>query len=343
MQQECGRPLIDDRLAPVAVTVARGMKFPEVAVALAKKGIIDRPTWFRLYAMHRGQANRVRAGTYELRDDMSPREVLDALVAGVKEVDLAVTIPEGKHMREVFALISQAGIADSIELEQIARDPAWLKEQGIEGDTVDGYLYPDTYRFKKATPAKKVLEAMVKQHRIVYDEVARKHQKSLARIKKELGWGDREIVILASIVEKETGVAGERPRVASVFYNRLTFPSFKTRRLETDPTIRYGCTIPVEKSAACAKWDPAGRLFRAQLDDAQNLYNTYQHAGLPPGPIASPSQGAIQATLQPANADFLYFVARPNGTHVFTRTLAEHNAAKRASRAETRAMAPARR
>jgi UPF0755 protein len=308
----------------VTVTIGRGMKFPEVAAELQAQGVIDQPSWFRVYAMHRGLANRVRAGTYQLRDDLLPRQVLDALVAGVQEIDVAVTIPEGKHLREVFALISQAGIADAIELEAVARDPAWLKEHGIEGDTVEGYLYPDTYRFKKPTPAGKVVEAMVKRHRIVYDELARQHQKDLRRLKKAMSWGDREIVVLASIVEKETGVSGERPRVASVFYNRLTLSSFKSRRLETDPTIRYGCTIPAEKSAACSRWDPAGRLFRAQLDDVDNRYNTYQHAGLPPGPIANPGRAALEATMQPEATQYLYFVAKDDRSHVFSRTYEEH-------------------
>jgi UPF0755 protein len=308
----------------VTIPIARGTKFPEIATALAAAGVIDRPSWFRLYAMHKGLANRVRAGTYEIRDDLSPAAVLELLVAGVEEIDVAVTIPEGRNLKEVCAVLGEAGIADPTELETIARDATFLKEQGIEGETADGYLFPDTYRFKKPTPAKKVLETLIRKHRVVYDELAKTHAKSLGKLKKELGWGDRDVVILASIVEKETGVSSERPRVASVFYNRLTMSSFKSRRLETDPTIRYGCTIPVEKSAACQKWDPAGRLYRAQLDDVDNRYNTYQHAGLPPGPIANPGRAALAATMSPESTQYLYFVAKDDRSHVFSKTYEEH-------------------
>jgi len=286
--------------------------------------VIDRPLWFRFYAMHRGLANKVRAGRDDLRGDLSPREVLDLLVKGVEAVDVAVTIPEGKHIREVFAIVAAAGVASAAELETLARDPEWLRQEGIAGETVEGYLFPDTYRFRKPSPAARVLETMVKRHRLVYDELRRAHQKSVDRIKRQLDWGDREIVILASIVEKETGDPAERGRVASVFFNRLTLASFPSHRLETDPTIRYGCTIPVDKSAGCQGWDPSDRLHRAQLDDADNPYNTYQNAGLPPGPISNPGRASLAAAMDPDNTSYLYFVAKDDRSHVFSKTFAEH-------------------
>lgn len=309
----------------VAVKVAKGMKFPEVAETLTRSGVIERPLWFRVYAMHRGLANKVRAGTYELRDDLPPREVLDLLIKGVEEIDVAVTVPEGRHIREVFALFEQAGIASAAELEAVARDPEWLKQQGIEGETAEGYLFPDTYRFRKPSPPRVVVETLVKKHRIVYDEERRKHLKSLEKIKKQLGWSDREIVTMASIVEKETGDPAERPRVASVFYNRLLMPSFPSKRLETDPTIRYGCTIPTVKSPACQGWSITDRLHRAQLDDAENPYNTYQHAGLPPGPISNPGRASLAAAMDPESTSYLYFVAKDDRSHVFSKSYEEHN------------------
>jgi UPF0755 protein len=309
----------------VTVEIARGMKFPQVAGALAAAKVIDRPNWFRLYAMHRGLANQVKTGKYVLRDDMAPREILDTIVKGVPELEVSVTIPEGKNLREVCALIAAAGIADAGELEKLARDPAWLKEQGISGETADGYLFPDTYDFKVPSSPKSVLERLVRRHREVYDELAKKHAKNLGKIKKDLTWNDRDVVTMASIVEKETGSPGERPRVASVFYNRLLLPTFKSHRLETDPTIRYGCTIPAQKSAPCREWDPAGRLFRKQLDDAENLYNTYQHAGLPPGPISNPGRASLEAVMAPEKSEYLYFVAKNDREHVFSKTYEEHN------------------
>jgi UPF0755 protein len=308
----------------VVVKISKGMRFPEVAQILTKDAIIERPTWFRLYAMHRGLANRVKAGTYTFRDDLPPRDVLDLLVQGVEEIDVSVTIPEGRNLREVFAIMGEAGVADPHELEAAGRDAAWLKQVGIEGETVEGYLFPDTYRFKKPSPPRAVLEAMLKQHRIVYDELRKKHARTLDKLKKQLDWADREVVTLASIVEKETGDPAERPRVASVFVNRLTVPGFPSRRLETDPTIRYGCTIPTSKSKACLAWDPSGRLHRAQLDDVDNPYNTYQHAGLPPGPISNPGRASLEAAMAPEPTGYLYFVAKDERTHVFSRTYEEH-------------------
>jgi UPF0755 protein len=308
----------------VTVKVAKGMRFPEVIGELVQAGVIDRPTWFRIYAMQRGLANKVRAGTYELRDDLPPRAVLDALVKGVEEVDVQVTIPEGRNLREVIAIIAGAGIADAAELAEVARDPEWLKEEGIEGETAEGYLFPDTYRWKKPTAAQTVLETLVKHHRTVYDELRRKNLRPLEKTEKQLGWGDREVVVLASIVEKETADPAERPKVASVFLNRLTLSSFPSRRLETDPTVRYGCLMAVEKSKGCQGWDPADRLHRAQLDDADNRYNTYQHAGLPPGPIANPGRGALEAAMAPEATSYLYFVAKDEHSHVFSRTYEEH-------------------
>jgi UPF0755 protein len=112
--------------------------------------------------------------------------------------------------------------------------------------------------------------------------------------------------------------------VASVFYNRLTMSGFPSRRLETDPTIRYGCTIPTVKSAGCQGWDPTDRLRRKQLDDAGNLYNTYQHAGLPPGPISNPGRASLAAAMAPESSPYLYFVAKDERTHVFSKTYEEH-------------------
>jgi UPF0755 protein len=146
-------------------------------------------------------------------------------------------------------------------------------------------------------------------------------------MRRKLGWSDRDILIMASIVEKEAAVDAERPRIAQVFINRLTSPSFTPRNLDTDPTIRYGCMIPVTKSEGCRKWDPTQRLRRAQLDDKDNPYNTYQHEGLPPGPICNPGEAALRATVNPDGSNYFYFVGRNDGTHVFSRTRQEHERA----------------
>jgi UPF0755 protein len=262
-----------------------------------------------------------------LRDDMTPEEVLDTLLAGVEDVTVAVTIPEGLNMLEVFAAVEKAGITTPGELEALARDGEFLAKHGIGADTIEGYLFPDTYRFVRPTRAETVLDTMIKQHRITWDKIRRDHGKAIEKLQERLGWGDREVLILASIVEKEAVVADERPRIAQVFINRLTSPSFKPRYLATDPTIRYGCTVPREKSAACRAWDVTDRLRRAQLDDTDNPYNTYRREGLPPGPISNPGAASMLAAVTPDGSGFFYFVAKDDRSHVFSRTLAEHERA----------------
>jgi UPF0755 protein len=300
------------------------MTFARVAQRLADQKVVDNPTYFRLYAMIRGVTDKVRVGDYTLRDDMTPEQVLDRLLEGVKDITAAVTIPEGIHMLEVFALLDEAGIASAAELESVARNPEFLESHGIIGDTVDGYLFPETYRFKVPTPPEEVLTRMIKQHRVVWDRIRRANEKRIQKLHDELGWTDRDILTMASIVEKEAVVDSERPRIAQVFINRLTSPKFSPKRLETDPTIRYGCMIPVDKSAACQQWDPTQRLRTAQLRDKDNPYNTYQHEGLPPGPICNPGAEALEATVKPDGTGYFYFVARNDHTHVFSKTLAEH-------------------
>jgi UPF0755 protein len=308
----------------IPVEIAAGSSFPAIAETLYRAGVIDKPRWFRLYAMNQGATTKVRAGSYELRDDMAPRDVLAALLEGVKDVTVAVTVPEGLNMLEVFALFDKAGITPAAELETLARDNGYLASHGIESETCEGYLFPETYRFRAPSAAKVVLDRMIEQHRIVWDRVRRHHRDAVERLKSRLGWTDREILILASIVEKEAVVDVERPRIAQVFINRLTSPDFKPKLLETDPTIRYGCTVPIQKSAACQKWKGTDRLRRAQLDDVDNPYNTYRHEGLPPGPIGNPGRASLEAAVNPDRSKFLFFVGRNDGTHIFSRTYAEH-------------------
>lgn len=313
--------------APISVPIERGMSFPRIASLLHERGVVDKPRWFRLYAMQRGVTTKVRSGDFVLRGDMTPRQVLDLLLAGVEEESVRVTIPEGLHMLEIFELIAQAGVAPADQLEKLARDRDFLSAHGIDGDTADGYLFPDTYQFRIPSRPAEVLDTMIEQHRLIWDRIRRENPREIDQMRRKLGWSDRDILIMASIVEKEAAVDSERPRIAQVFINRLTSPTFTPRNLDTDPTIRYGCMIPVAKSEGCRKWDPTQRLRRAQLDDQDNPYNTYQHEGLPPGPICNPGEAALRATVNPDGSNFLFFVARNDGTHVFSRSRQEHERA----------------
>ena len=312
---------------PISIEVPRGASFPQVLNQLTAAGVVpaSEAVYFKLFVLHRGAASKVTAGEHSFRGDMTPEEILEELVRAQRADEVRVTVPEGRNILEVADILAAAGIGTVPEVLAAMRDPALLKALEIEGPSVEGYLFPDTYKFPaKATPAL-VLRRMVEQHRKVYAGLARGHREAIEELQKALGWGEREIVIMASLVEKETAAKHERPLIAGVFLNRLRFQSFQPKRLETDPTIIYGCTALVEKSPACQQF--TDRIRRIQLRDTENPYNTYTHEGLPPGPITNPGKEALEAVLAPKKSRFLYFVSRNDRTHQFSKSIAEHEAA----------------
>jgi len=252
--------------------------------------------------------------------------VLDALLAGVKDVTVDVPVPEGLNMLEVFAILDKYKVAKKEDLERLARDPEFLQKHGIAGDSVEGFLFPATYNFRVPEKPQVVLERMIDKHQEVWNDIATRHAKALKKLKDKLKWSDHDVLTLASIVEKEAVRAGERPRIAQVFINRLSDPDFKPKRLETDPTIRYGCEVPPQKSAACQAWNTSDRMHDAQLHDKDNPYNTYEHEGLPPGPISNPGKSAMEGAAEPDGSEYFYFVAKPDGSHAhaFARSFEEH-------------------
>jgi len=307
------------------LTVEKGMSLGEISRRLADRGLLDHPSWFRFYVNQRGLAQKIRAGQYTLSSKMSPKELLQRLIEGVPVEEVAVTIPEGKNMVQVAEILDSAGVCSGDEALKLMRDAAFAHSLGVPNTTLEGYLYPDTYRFRaKSTPAK-VLAQLVKHGQDVLAALEKQHASGVAMLKSKYGFGDREIVLMASLVEKETAQPAERPRIAGVFLNRLRLPTFVPHKLETDPTIVYGCTVPTRKSAACKKFE--GRIRKIQLTDADNPYNTYTHEGLPPGPISNPGRAALEAVLQPDATPYLYFVSKNDGTHYFSKTRAEHEAA----------------
>jgi UPF0755 protein len=313
---------------PIALTIPAGASFPEVLVLLQEHEVIatDEARAFRLFVLHRGAANKITAGEHVFRGDMTPTEILEELQRRQPVTERRVTIPEGKHSLQIAAILAEAGLGGS-EAELIAamRDPELLARLEIPAASAEGYLFPDTYQFSTKATAEQIVERLVKRHRQVYAEIYRAEGDGARTLASDFKWGDHEIVIMASLIEKETGQGAERPRIASVFLNRLRFPTFQPKRLETDPTIIYGCTVPAQKSAACQQFE--GRIRRIHLRDPDNLYNTYTHEGLPPGPICSPGREALQAVLAPERTRYLYFVARNDGTHQFSKTREEHEAA----------------
>jgi UPF0755 protein len=285
--------------APIDFEIAAGEGLGAVARALEARGLIRSALALRAHARLQSLETRLKVGEYALSPDLSTQEIAEILASGRVRTH-AVVIPEGIRAEEIADRLAVAGLADREAFLRFVFDPESPKRLSIEGPTLEGYLFPDTYRFAKGLPAPQIAEAMVEEFR----EVHRELRASLPE--NELSM--RELVTLASIVEKETGVPEERPLIAAVFLNRMK----RGMRLETDPTVIYG--IP--------EFD--GNLRRVHLEDAENPYNTYQIPGLPPGPIASPGREAMRAVLEPADSPFLFFVSRNDGTHVFSRSYGEH-------------------
>jgi UPF0755 protein len=290
---------------PVRFSVPQGSGFGAVTDTLATRDIIDWPSVFRLYARIKKVERQVKPGVYEVQRGIAWSDLLDKLVSGdVVQVTLAV--PEGWTLAEIAPRIAEVTQAptDSILAALLSEEAA--QRYDVPGPSLEGYLYPATYVLALGSSPDAIVRAMVDRYKQVWTP------ERLARAD-SVGLDQREVVALASIVEKEARSWGERDTISAVYHNRLRIGM----ALQADPTVQY------------ALGAHQTRLLYAHIDSvADHPYNTYTHPGLPPGPIASPSTGAIDAVLRPAAVDFLYFVARPNGTHVFTRSLAEHNAAR---------------
>jgi UPF0755 protein len=312
----------------IAMTIPAGASFPQVLELLEMHGIVasDDARAFKLFVLHRGAAQKITAGKHEFRGDMTPEEILEELQRSQPATERRVTVPEGLHSVQIATLLADAGLGGGQQqLLAAMRDAELLTRLEVPAASAEGYLFPDTYQFSTQASAAQIVERMITRHQQVYAEVRRTHHDGAQELAAELGWNDHQIVIMASLIEKETGQAAERPRIASVFLNRLRFTTFKPKLLQTDPTIVYGCTVPERKSEACLEFE--GRIRRIHLRDPDNSYNTYTHEGLPPGPISNPGRAALEAVLAPERTRYLYFVARNDGTHQFSKSVQEHEAA----------------
>jgi len=288
-----------ERSAAVVVEVPRGAPFSAIAAQLEAKGAIRDARAFAWLARLEKKDGSLHAGEYEIGPGLPARDVLAMLVEGRVRLH-AVAIPEGLRIEEIAQRVADAGFGSADQYVALARDPAFAKRHAISAATLEGYLFPETYRFERGAGAREVIEAQLAQFERAWNEIA-----PLAR---KRGLAQREVVILASLIEKETGAPEERPLISAVFHNRLA----KGIRLETDPAVIYGI----------ANFD--GNLKRVHLEDERNAYNTYRIAGLPPGPIANPGVASLRAAVSPAPADYLFFVSRGDGTHVFTTNYRDH-------------------
>lgn len=289
----------------VSIEIPAGASARAVAELLEAEGIVSSSRMFELYVRWRGAGASIQAGVHRFERPLLPAEVLERL-RHAEAPDVEVTLLEGWTKMQVARALAAAGIAEESSLLAAFDDPRPVLDMDPLARDLEGYLFPDTYRFHPGTPPDEVAERLVGNFRRRFAEP---RAGDLAAFPRSL----HEIVILASIVERETGGSPERAQVAGVFADRLAIGM----RLQSDPTVIYAREL-------AGTWD--GNLSRADLE-RDDPYNTYTRGGLPPGPIGSPGLGSLLAVLEPDRTGALYFVSRGDGTHQFSRTLVEHNRA----------------
>jgi UPF0755 protein len=288
----------------VAVIIPRHTGVAGIEEILVTNDVIRADIRFRLLARLTGKAQVLKAGEYLFAPGLTPYQVLCLLAEG-KVVQRPVTIPEGVDMKRIADILATDGWVDRDRFLALCRQRTLITDLGLHVDNLEGYLFPDTYYLSRENQDENgIIRMMVARFKKVYQEIS-------AKVPGRQTLSQHEVVTLASIVEKETGLDQERPLVAQVYLNRLA----KGMRLQADPTVLYGRA----QSAT-------GDLSRQDLA-TPTPYNTYVIQGLPPSPICSPGRAALMAVLQPAAGDLLYFVARHDGSHYFSKTLAEHNRA----------------
>lgn len=284
------------------VVIAKGSSTRAAARAMQEAGVIQSATLFRLYASTTGQARAIKPGTYAFAPHASYATLLEALVSGAGIVH-SVVIPEGYDLRDIVPLLAKALQVPEDSVRAAVTDTTWRRRLSVPAPTLEGYLFPATYTFADGTTARDAVGEMLARFEAAWrpEWTDRLQQRAITR---------HVAMTMAAIVEKEARHPEERPLIAAVYWNRVR----KGMLLQADPTVQYALPQHVDRV-----------LFKDLT--VSSAYNTYKNPGLPPGPIASPGEASIAAALTPANVPYLFFVAKPDGHHVFTTTFAEHTRA----------------
>ena len=296
------------------VVIPKGANWDETTGILRRAGLVEHPLYFELWARRRSLPRRVKAGTYHLEGPLGVEELAERLEEGGAAEEVRITFPEGLTIFHLADRVEERGLASREEFLKAARDDEKLAEAGIEADSFEGYLFPDTYRFRQGAPAWAIVERMHRQWREVWSGILSDHRREYRQLIETWEFDRHDVVTLASIVEAESGDADERRLIARVMLNRID----ASMRLQTDPTCVYGPDRYLETPSPTLCKDP------------RNRYSTYVIDGLPPGPIGNPGRISLQAAVDPADGkkarQYLYFVAKRDGTgeHVFSRTYGEH-------------------
>lgn len=295
-------------LTPTTFKIEPGQTLKPILKEFSKQGLLKRPELVYAWARYHG-LGAVRVGTYQIQGGESPADLVRMIHEG-RVVTERITIAEGLNRWQIRDQLAATHWIPAEQFDRICDDKKFLEKQGVPFANCEGILFPETYRFARGVSPEAILGKMIETYRQAY------------RAATANGHGPRNLsevglLTLASIVEKETGAAHERSRIACVFYNRLN--ANPPWRLQTDPTVIYAATL----------LDPNfdGNIRRSHLREMNHPYNTYLSQGLPPGPIASPGRAALNAVVKPANCADFFFVSKNNGEHIFCPTLSCHNAA----------------
>lgn len=286
------------------VDIPSGTGAAEIRRRLVEAGIVSDEFAFRAALMWTGQSRALKAGEYRFDRPMSVVNVIEKLARG-DVYGHPITFPEGLTIREMAAIVESHGFGTADEFIKATRDGALVNDLDPAAKDLEGYLFPETYTLPRGTPVTKLVSLMVERFRDTYMTLEAKRSG-------EVNLSTRQIVTLASLVEKETGKPEERPLVAAVYWNRLNM----NMAMQADPTVVYALV-------KAGTYD--GNIRKGDLS-FDSPYNTYKYPGLPPGPIASPGRASLEAALAPADVEYLYFVSRNDGSHAFAETLAQHNA-----------------
>lgn len=296
---------VSQNTQPIIISISPGDTLKKISTDLKDRHLIKSASAFRLLANIRKQQTHLQVGEYELNQSMLPIDILKAITSG-KTVLHPVTIPEGYRILEITELLAEKKLIDRKKFITESNNPEIIKSLDITSGSLEGYLFPETYHFSKHTSERKIIYTMVDTFK------KRVKSKNLLDSLRKSDLTLHEIITLASIIEKETGVNDERKHISSVFHNRLR----KNMLLQTDPTVIY----------AIKNFD--GNIRKKDLS-IDSPYNTYRYKGLPPGPIANPGIQSIMAALNPIKTNHLYFVSRKDGSHHFSSNLEDHNRAVR--------------
>lgn len=282
----------------------RGEPTSKTVARLHAAGLLDRPRLVLLEQVYRHGDPPFQAGLYRFEPPLSPRQILGKLREGRVALE-SVTLVEGLTLHETAAALAEAGFSSREALLAAFHDPSPIRDLDTEARNLEGYLFPETYSFPRTVSASEIARTLTREFRLRFEREIR------PLLSESRPTSVRQLVILASLVEKEAQTEEERPLVAAVYANRIA----RGMGLYADPTVIYGLKLE-------GRWD--GNLRRIHLEE-DSPWNSYRRPGWPPGPIASPGLASLRAAARPAQVDYLYFVSRNDGTHAFSRTLAEHS------------------